>query len=111
MADLREYEAKRHVGKTPEPLKAKRRRKRGDPTFVVQRHSARRLHYDFRLERDGALVELGAAARLPLRAGERSLAVHVEDHPLEYATFEGDIPAGEYGAGWSRSGITAPTSW
>ena len=100
MADLREYEAKRHAGKTPEPLKAKRRRKRGDPTFVVQRHSDRRLHYDFRLERDGALMSWALPRGVPLRAGERSLAVHVEDHPLEYATFEGDIPAGQYGAGW-----------
>jgi bifunctional non-homologous end joining protein LigD len=100
MADLREYKAKRHAGRTPEPLKAKRRRKRGDPSFVVQRHSARRLHYDFRLERDGALMSWALPRGVPLRAGERSLAVHVEDHPLEYATFEGDIPAGQYGAGW-----------
>ncbi len=100
MADLQEYEAKRHAGKTPEPLKTKRRRKRGAPIFVVQRHSARALHYDLRLERDGALMSWALPRGVPLRGGERSLAVHVEDHPLEYATFAGDIPAGEYGGGW-----------
>jgi bifunctional non-homologous end joining protein LigD len=100
MADLEEYQAKRHAGRTPEPLKSKRKRKRGDPIFVVQRHSARRLHYDLRLERDGALMSWALPRGVPLRGGERSLAVHVEDHPLEYATFEGDIPAGQYGAGW-----------
>ncbi|MDX6617700.1 MAG: bifunctional non-ous end joining protein LigD [Gaiellales bacterium] len=100
MADLEEYQAKRHAGKTPEPLKSKRKRKRGDPIFVVQRHSARRLHYDLRLERDGALMSWALPRGVPVRGGERSLAVHVEDHPLEYATFEGDIPAGQYGAGW-----------
>jgi DNA ligase D-like protein (predicted 3'-phosphoesterase) len=100
MADLAEYEAKRHAGKTPEPLRSKSKRKRGDPIFVVQRHSARRLHYDLRLERGGALMSWALPRGVPLRGGERSLAVHVEDHPLEYATFEGDIPAGQYGAGW-----------
>jgi bifunctional non-homologous end joining protein LigD len=101
VADLEEYEAKRHAGKTPEPLKSKRKRKgRKDPIFVVQRHSARRLHYDFRLERDGALMSWALPRGVPLRGGERSLAVHVEDHPIEYATFAGDIPAGQYGGGW-----------
>jgi DNA ligase D-like protein (predicted 3'-phosphoesterase) len=100
MADLEEYRAKRHAGKTPEPLKGSRKRKSGAPIFVVQRHSARRLHYDLRLERDGVLLSWALPRGVPLRGGERSLAVHVEDHPLEYATFEGDIPAGQYGAGW-----------
>ncbi len=67
---------------------------------MVQRHSARRLHYDFRLERDGALASWALPRGVPLRGGERALAVHVEDHPLEYATFAGDIPEGQYGAGW-----------
>ena len=76
------------------------------PLFVIQRHDARRLHYDLRLERDGALASWAVPKGLPLRAGERHLAVHVEDHPLDYASFEGVIPKGEYGAGtveiWDR---------
>ena len=75
-------------------------------SFVIQRHDARRLHYDLRLERDGALASWAVPKGLPLEAGERHLAVHVEDHPLDYGSFEGVIPAGEYGAGtveiWDR---------
>ena len=107
MADLDEYRAKRRAGKTPEPLEGKGRKKKSkELVFVVQRHSARALHYDFRLERDGVLLSWALPRGVPLRAGERSLAVHVEDHPLDYADFEGDIPAGEYGGGsvevWDR---------
>jgi bifunctional non-homologous end joining protein LigD len=102
---LEEYRRKRSPGKTPEPF--------GDAggagkhaRFVIQRHAARRLHYDFRLERNGALASWAVPKGVPLRGGERHLAVHVEDHPLEYADFEGTIPAGEYGAGtveiWDR---------
>ncbi|HKG42896.1 MAG TPA: DNA ligase D [Gaiellaceae bacterium] len=94
---LREYERKRDRKKTPEPSSGKRRTQ--DPIFVVQRHDARRLHYDFRLERDGALASWAVPKGVPLEPGQQHLAVHVEDHPLDYATFEGEIPKGQYGAG------------
>ena len=94
---LAEYERKRKRTKTPEPFTSKRRGKQ--PIFVVQRHDARRLHYDFRLERDGALASWAVPKGVPLEPGEQHLAVHVEDHPLDYATFEGEIPKGNYGAG------------
>jgi bifunctional non-homologous end joining protein LigD len=94
---LREYERKRDPKKTPEPFSGKRRAK--EPIFVVQRHDARRLHYDFRLEREGALASWAVPKGVPLEPGQQHLAVHVEDHPLDYATFEGEIPKGEYGAG------------
>ncbi len=101
---LGEYERKRDRKKTPEPFGGKRRGKA--PIFVVQRHDARRLHYDFRLERDGVLVSWAVPKGVPLEPGEQHLAVHVEDHPLEYGSFEGEIPAGNYGAGtaeiWDR---------
>jgi bifunctional non-homologous end joining protein LigD len=94
---LREYERKRDHKKTPEPFSGKKKGK--EPIFVVQRHDARRLHYDFRLERDGALASWAVPKGVPLEPGQQHLAVHVEDHPLDYATFEGEIPKGEYGAG------------
>jgi bifunctional non-homologous end joining protein LigD len=100
---LSEYRRKRDPKKTPEPgLKAPVRAKRGkarQPIFVVQRHDARRLHYDFRLERNGALASWAVPKGVPLEPGQQHLAVHVEDHPLDYAMFEGEIPAGQYGAG------------
>src|SRR5205085_10452173 len=83
---------------TPEPFASKRRAAKA-PIFVVQRHDARRLHYDFRLERNGALASWAVPKGVPLEPGGRALAVHVEDHPLGYATFEGEIPKGQYGAG------------
>jgi bifunctional non-homologous end joining protein LigD len=95
---LDQYRRKRRKGKTPEPFGTSTKASKG-PRFVVQRHAARRLHYDFRLERSGALASWAVPKGIPLRRGERHLAVHVEDHPLEYADFEGVIPAGEYGAG------------
>jgi bifunctional non-homologous end joining protein LigD len=96
--ELSEYRRKRDPAKTPEPFSGKRG-KANDPIFVVQRHDARRLHYDFRLERNGALASWAVPKGVPLEPGQQALAVHVEDHPLDYATFEGEIPAGQYGAG------------
>jgi bifunctional non-homologous end joining protein LigD len=97
--ELSEYRRKRDPKKTPEPFSGKQRGKAKDPIFVVQRHDARRLHYDFRLERNGALASWAVPKGVPLEPGQQHLAVHVEDHPLDYATFEGEIPAGSYGAG------------
>jgi bifunctional non-homologous end joining protein LigD len=97
VANLREYKKKRDPKKTPEPFGGKKRGKK--PIFVVQRHDARRLHYDFRLERNGALASWAVPKGIPLEPGQRALAVHVEDHPLEYAKYEGEIPKGQYGAG------------
>jgi bifunctional non-homologous end joining protein LigD len=98
------YRRKRDPGRTPEPFTGAGG---GDePIFVVQRHDARRLHFDFRIERDGALASWAVPKGVPLRKGQRHLAVHVEDHPLDYANFEGEIPKGEYGGGtveiWDR---------
>jgi bifunctional non-homologous end joining protein LigD len=102
---LSEYERKRDSKKTPEPFGGGRG-KATDPIFVVQRHDARRLHYDFRLERDGVLASWAVPKGVPLEPGEQHLAVHVEDHPLEYGSFQGEIPEGNYGAGtveiWDR---------
>ena len=95
---LSEYRRKRDPKKTPEPFASRRSRTRA-PTFVVQRHDSRRLHYDFRLERDGALASWAVPKGVPLEPGQQHLAVHVEDHPLDYASFEGEIPKGNYGAG------------
>jgi bifunctional non-homologous end joining protein LigD len=96
---LEEYRKKRDPRRTPEPFEPAGGRRSGLPAFVIQRHDARRLHYDFRLERNGALASWAVPKGVPLEPGSRSLAVHVEDHPLEYATFHGEIPAGQYGAG------------
>jgi bifunctional non-homologous end joining protein LigD len=97
VAKLQEYRKKRDPKKTSEPFGGKKRGR--EPIFVIQRHDARRLHYDFRLERNGALASWAVPKGVPLEPGQRALAVHVEDHPLDYATFEGEIPKGEYGAG------------
>ncbi len=95
---LGEYNRKRVPKQTPEPFTSTGKRGK-NPIFVVQRHDARRLHYDFRLERNGALASWAVPKGVPLESGQRSLAVHVEDHPLDYASFEGEIPKGNYGAG------------
>src|SRR4051812_5466497 len=103
--ELETYRRKRDPKVTPEPT-GSARDGGGEPIFVIQRHDARRLHYDFRLERDGVLASWAVPKGVPLEPGRQHLAVHVEDHPLEYGSFEGEIPKGEYGAGsveiWDR---------
>lgn len=96
---LGEYERKRDFGKTSEPAPKRRRKKKGAPRFVVQEHSARRLHWDLRLEHDGVAASWAIPNGIPESPDEDRKAVHTEDHPLEYLEWEGEIPEGEYGAG------------
>jgi bifunctional non-homologous end joining protein LigD len=96
---LSKYRSMRDASKTPEPVPATRPVTGQGNSFVIQEHHARRLHYDFRLERDGVLVSWAVPKNLPETPSVNHLAVHTEDHPLEYGAFEGNIPSGEYGAG------------
>lgn len=96
---LGEYRRKRDASRTPEPVPAGPRPTAGDDTFVIQQHHARRLHWDVRLEHDGVLVSWAVPRGLPHDPAHNHLAVHTEDHPLEYLDFEGVIPQGEYGGG------------
>ncbi len=96
---LAEYEAKRDFKKTPEPGAKVPRKVAKASRFVVQEHSARRLHWDFRLEKDGVLVSWAVPKGIPPDPKKNHLAVHVEDHPLDYIDFAGEIPKGEYGGG------------
>jgi bifunctional non-homologous end joining protein LigD len=103
---LREYKRKRDFAVTAEPGPAKKKATakekpapKAGPMFVVQKHDASRLHYDFRLEMAGVLASWAVPKGFPQKRGERHLAVHVEDHPVDYAKFEGIIPQGQYGGG------------
>jgi len=96
---LTTYRSMRDASKTPEPVPKKAKKAGGNNLFVIQEHHARRLHYDLRLERDGVLVSWAVPKNLPDTPSVNHLAVHTEDHPLEYLTFHGTIPKGEYGAG------------
>ncbi len=106
MGDLEEYRSKRDPARTPEPVPDGALPTGNNDTFVIQEHHASRLHWDVRLERDGVLVSWAVPKGLPDVPGDIRLAVHTEDHPMEYATFSGEIPKGEYGGGrmviWDR---------
>jgi len=97
---LDEYRRKRDADRTPEPVPRRTPTPRpAENRFVIQQHHARSLHWDVRLERDGVLVSFAVPRGLPRDRNRNNLAKHTEDHPLEYLTFAGEIPAGEYGGG------------
>ncbi len=103
---LDEYLKKRDFKVTSEPRGEVEKKVRHTDTFVVQRHDASHLHYDLRLSIGGVLKSWAVPKTPPVKKGEKRLAIGTEDHPIDYADFEGDIPEGEYGAGsveiWDR---------
>ena len=114
MTSIKEYHSKRDFSKTPEPKGGRTRTSRNHLSFVIQRHRARNLHYDLRLEQGGVLKSWAIPKEPPTESGIKRLAVETEDHPIEYQYFEGEIPEGEYGAGkveiWDK-GDYLPVEW
>ena len=98
---LKEYQNRRNFSRSPEPPAREQRSNEGN-IYSIQEHHASRLHWDLRLEKDGVLLSWALPKEPPREPGIRRLAVRTEDHPRDYAFFEGEIPAGEYGAGTVR---------
>ena len=96
---LEEYRRKRDFGKTPEPPPGRIGTKKAELSYLIQKHDATRLHYDFRLELDGVLKSWAVPKGPSMNPGDKRLAVEVEDHPVSYIDFFGTIPKGNYGAG------------